>query len=69
LVPEERTLIGDVTRPETLLRPDQERHHGWWHTGTYRTRGQERNFRFVPLCEVRDETYCVYFPVKRAAKV
>jgi DUF1680 family protein len=68
LVGEERTLVGDPSRPETLLQSDAERHHGWWHTGTYRTRGQERGFRFVPLCEVKDETYCVYFPVRTAVR-
>jgi DUF1680 family protein len=64
LIGEERTMIGDVTDPESLLIPDNERHHGWWNTGTYRTQGQASNFRFIPLSEIRDETYTVYFPVR-----
>jgi DUF1680 family protein len=64
LADEERMLWGDVRQPETLLTPDQERHHGWWHTGYYRTIHQERGLRFLPLCEIRDETYTVYFPVR-----
>jgi len=69
IVDEERTLIGDASNPQTLLEPDQERHHGWWQTGTYRTKGQDRGFRFKPLYEVRDETYCVYFPVRSLTSV
>jgi DUF1680 family protein len=66
LVNEERTLIGNIEAPTSLLQVDQEKHHSWWQTGTYRTKSQERNFRFIPLYEVTDETYCVYFPIKRA---
>jgi hypothetical protein len=57
-------LFGDANNPETLLTPDQERHHGWWNTGYYRTLHQESGFRFIPLCDVRDETYTVYFPIR-----
>jgi hypothetical protein len=64
LVGEERTLYGDAAMPETLLTPDQERHHGWWNTGYYRTVGQAVGTRFLPLNEIRDETYSVYFPVR-----
>lgn len=65
LVNEERTLFGDRERLETLLTPDQERHHGWWNTGHYRTLHQDKGFRFIPLCEIRDETYSVYFPIQK----
>jgi len=64
LVGEERTLYGDVCNPASLLIPDQERHHGWWNTGFYRTVGQDPGLRFVPISEVRDEVYGVYFPVR-----
>lgn len=67
LVDHERTLFGDPARPETLLVPDQERMHGWWSAGTYRTVGQPAGFRFIPISQVRDETYSVYFPVVDAA--
>jgi uncharacterized protein len=65
LVEEERQLVGDADRPEEMLVPDRERHHSWWNPGYYRTRGQERGIRFIPLCEVKDEIYNVYFPVKQ----
>ncbi len=63
LVGSERRLTGDVARPETILTPDQERLHSWWNTGHYRAAGQHTGLRFIPLSEVRDETYTVYFPV------
>lgn len=63
LVEEERLLIGDSTQPDTLLIPDRERFHSWWNTGYYLTRGQSVNVRFIPLYEIKEETYTVYFPV------
>ena len=63
LVDEERRLVGDPRRPASLLMPDRERHHSWWNTGYYRTVGQERGIRFIPLYEIKDEAYTVYFPV------
>jgi len=63
LTEEERLLIGDASKPETLLIPDRERNHSWWNAGYYRTRGQSSNFRFIPLYEIKDEAYTVYFPV------
>lgn len=63
LTEEEPTLLGDTARPETMLVPDRERNHSWWNTGYYRTRGQSVNFRFIPLYEIKDERYTVYFPV------
>lgn len=65
LVDHEATLHADPAAPATFLTPDQERHHSYWKTGTYRTVGQERGFRFVPLNQVREETYTVYFPTTR----
>ncbi|WP_028612022.1 beta-L-arabinofuranosidase domain-containing protein [Paenibacillus harenae] len=63
LVDEERRLYGHPEQPETLLAPDRERNHGWWNPGHYKTVGQDRGFRFIPLYEIKDETYTVYFPV------
>lgn len=61
---DERALHGDAGRPETLLVPDHEREWSTW-TGWYRTAGQDRGIRFVPLYEVRDEQYTIYFPVRQ----
>ncbi len=60
LCEEERTLYGDAA---TLLIPDHEREWHLW-KGGYRTADQDRGTRFIPLYEVVDEFYTVYFPVK-----
>jgi DUF1680 family protein len=60
----ERILRGDKDNPQTMLVPDNEREWTMWRP-EYRTCGQERGLRFVPLYEVRDEPYTVYFPVWR----
>ncbi|RPJ43621.1 MAG: hypothetical protein EHM21_11240, partial [Chloroflexi bacterium] len=57
------TLRGDPARPEEMLKPDNEREWKYWQ-GSYRTVGQMQNIRFVPLYEIRDEVYTVYFPVE-----
>ena len=64
LTGQESVLFGDADEPASFLTPDQERHHSWWRTGTYRTVGQPSGIRFVPLAEIRDEPYTVYFPVQ-----
>ncbi len=63
LCDEELTLYGDKEHPETLLAPDNEREWRAWKPG-YRTRGQPRNLRFLPLYEIVDERYTVYFPIE-----
>ncbi len=42
---------------------DNEREWSYWR-GDYRTRGQAEDIRFIPLYEVRDEVFTVYFPVQ-----
>jgi DUF1680 family protein len=63
LCDEERLLVGDLADPASLLVPDQEREWRVW-KGGYRASGQARGLRFIPLHEVTDERYTVYFPVK-----
>ncbi len=64
LCAEERTLVGDPKDPSTFLVPDNEKE--WWRwLGGWRTVGQEHGIRFVPLFEVTDEPYTVYFPVTK----
>lgn len=65
LTKKEKTLYGDKDNLETILRTDNEREWGSWKPG-YKTRNQETNFRFVPLNEILDEEYTVYFPIKPA---
>lgn len=59
---DEIALRGDPEQPRTILQPENEREWVFWQ-GSYRTTGQPRNIRFIPLFEVRDEIYTVYFPV------
>ena len=54
-----------VRRAETILVPDNEREWRGWKPG-YRTRDQDRGIRFLPLNEIVDERYTVYFPVETA---
>ena len=61
---EERALYGDPDDPRTILTPDNEREWEWW-LPNYRTVNQDRGFRFVPLYDIRDEHYTVYFPIKK----
>ena len=62
LVDEERVLYGDTTKPETLIRTDNEREWGMW-KGTYHTLNLDNGFKLIPLYEVGYEKYAVYFPV------
>ena len=64
----ERMLDGDRDLPETMLTPDNEREWDSWRPG-YRAIGQERGLRFMPLYEITDEPYTVYFPTRSAPKL
>jgi len=64
LCDEQCCLHGDKEHPESILAADKEREGVSWQNG-YRTVGQERTIRFVPLHEVVDDRYTVYFPVRR----
>ena len=58
----EKTLYCKMDEPTTVLVPDNERDSSRWRTG-YRTQGQTQNIRFIPLYEIQDECYAVYFPI------
>lgn len=62
LCDQETTLQGDPARPEAILFPDNERQWSEWLPG-FRSVGQPTSVRFIPLHEVSDQTYTVYFPV------
>lgn len=63
LVDERRTLIGDIGDPASMLEPVAEFELGVWRR-SWMTMGQPADFRMVPLHDVTDETYTVYFPVR-----
>jgi len=58
------SLKGDPAEPRSFLTPENEREWSFWQNG-YRTRGQEQDIRFIPLYEIRNEYYTVYFPVMK----
>ena len=60
---DEMTLRGNANAAEDLFTPDNEREWNEWKPG-YRTRRQPHNIRFLPLYDIRDERYTVYFPVQ-----
>ncbi len=60
---EERQLVLDGKLPEQLLVHDNEREWGSWRD-TFKTIGQERGIRFIPMYQVGYETYTTYFPLK-----
>ncbi len=61
LCDEERLLHTDTDHPESILIPDNEREWGYWLQG-YRVKGQTRGLKFIPLYQIKDEVYTVYFP-------
>jgi DUF1680 family protein len=59
----ERTLYCKGKDATSILIPDNEREFTRWKIG-YRTQDQVQNLRFIPLYEIRDESYAVYFPIR-----
>ncbi len=64
LCAQERVLTGDIDNPNTILTLDNEREWGRW-KGGYRTKNQDFGFRLIPLHEICDEKYQVYFQIKK----
>lgn len=62
---QERVLSGDLERPETMVRPARERTHSWWNAGHHHTRGLDAGFALLPLQEITDQQYTVYFSTGR----
>ena len=58
-------LRGDLNDPDSILLPEQSHTYGAfvWTQNVYQTRHQKKNFRMIPLYEVTDEKYTVYFTV------
>lgn len=59
-------LRGDLNDPESILLSEQSHSYGAfvWTQNVYQTRHQKENFRMIPLYEVMDEKYTVYFTAK-----
>ncbi len=60
-------LVGDFEEPEKIF--DERAEHTYstfpWKQNTHITKNQPVNIDFVPLYEVKDETYTVYFTEKK----
>ena len=56
-------IAGNFEAPEEFLFPRTEHTYSTftWSQNEYVTRHQAKNFKLVPLYEVTDETYTVYF--------
>ena len=59
-------ITGNQANPESILLPELSHTYGAfvWTQSTYLTRKQTQNFRLVPLYEVTNEPYTVYFTAK-----
>ena len=64
LCSEECSLYVDRQKPEEALVNDNEREWGYWQN-TYKTTGQDRGIRFMPLWQIGYEEYQVYFPLRQ----
>jgi DUF1680 family protein len=62
LCKDEVKLKGDPQRCEEFIVHDNEREWGAWKY-SFKTTGQNKNIRFIPLYEIGYEPYTVYFPV------
>ena len=63
LVDKDCGITGNLDDPESILLPELSHTYGAfvWTQNTYLTRKQKENFRMIPLYEVTDEKYTVYF--------
>ena len=64
LCSEELSLQGDIANPEKFIVHDNEREWGVW-MNTFKTTGQSKNIRMLPIQRVGYDPYTVYFPVRK----
>lgn len=62
LVPSSIMLTGDIASPEAMLSPSYIREWDQWRLH-YNTMNQPDNIQLIPLYEVEDQNYTLYFPV------
>jgi DUF1680 family protein len=68
---EDRKLYGDADKLNELLVPQYEHTYGSfpWKQGFYKTKEQPGNINFMPLYEITDENYTVYFHCGKRQKL
>ena len=56
-------IAGDLEHPEKILIPEMTHTYETfvWTQNNYITRNQKENFRMIPLYDVTDEAYTLYF--------
>lgn len=61
------TLKGDIGKAESILVREYEHDYKIfpWKQSHYRTINQSANIQFIPLYEVADEHYTIYFPIQK----
>jgi DUF1680 family protein len=64
LCEEEIRLDGDPAKPEEIITADNERKWGQW-LDNFKTVGQAKNIRLIPLYRIGYEPYTIYFPVRK----
>jgi DUF1680 family protein len=64
LIDSERLLVGDPADACSLIELADERHWNTWQDH-YRLRNQAVGMQLMPLRDITDERYTVYFPVTR----
>lgn len=60
-------LHGDINNPASILYREHEQQYrvARWKQSHYNTIGQAHNIKFVPLYEIGDERYNIYFPIEK----
>ncbi|HEY9123501.1 MAG TPA: beta-L-arabinofuranosidase domain-containing protein [Bacteroidales bacterium] len=60
-------LKGDIANPASMFLREYEQEYKVvrWKQSHYRTVNQEMNIKFIPLYEVSDEKYTIYFPFQK----
>ena len=68
LTAQDSGLKGNLDDPESILLPEQSHTYGAfvWTQNVYLTRRQTENFRMIPLYEIKDEPYTVYFTAEKS---
>ena len=58
-----RETLRDLEHPEQILTPEMTHTYETfvWTQNNYITRNQKENFRMIPLYDVTDEAYTLYF--------
>lgn len=57
----EKDQVLEIGKNQKLFKPLNERHHSFWRDSTYITTGQKDNIKFMPIADVTNQCYSIYF--------